>query len=231
MNKFLICTLSLPAFLACSGTDRRGDEVQGRDDGPRVVERTIARPADTVCAAALSVARDLSLTLDDDRHDRMGGDLIARRANGDRLTIEVRGLDDHQSRVVVRVDPNNGDLANIFHAKLLHELGMDSAKSALLGGNTAEGSYACDLGRGAAAAEEVLRVMGFERTRKDLRETKAVVDGRRPDSVPVRISLFREDAEKTKVRFIVGASSTPGAGTTAQKMKLEFERRMAAQEQ
>lgn len=209
---------------ACSGTDRRGEPAPKPEDGPLVVERRYGRPADKVFDAALDAVEELQLTVDDDRHDDLGGDLIARRSNGDRVTIEVRAVDEHNTQVVVRADPGTGPLAGTLQEKILSQLGMKTAKPALLGGNTAEGQYSFPLSRAATAAESVVRTMGFQLTRLDIQQDGAVIDSRQPDSTPVRITLSRVDAATTKAVFTVGSSRDPRSGSLARKLKQEFDK-------
>jgi predicted hotdog family 3-hydroxylacyl-ACP dehydratase len=226
MNRLISCSLALTLLAACHTTDRRGVRVNDRDDGPRSVERVYARPAPEVCDAAISAAQKLLLTIDDDRHDRLGGTIVARRANGDRVVMEVTSLDDSRVRVQVQVDPGNGDLAARMHEQIAARLGLGRAKSTMFGGNTAKGSYSCTLCRTATVAEAVLRRLGFEVTRVDVQQETATFDARECDSTPVRIQLDRAGA-KVKAEFTVGTTSDNDLKARARRLKSEFERDLA----
>src|SRR5690349_22351539 len=99
---------------ACGAADRRHPP-SDREEGPRKVERDYGKPAAEVWRAARAAIEEMELTIDDDRHDQLGGRIVARRASGDRLTVDVVSLDEHRTKVVVEVDPGNGNLASMVH--------------------------------------------------------------------------------------------------------------------
>lgn len=225
LPRFAATTLLLIA--ACSRTDRRGEPVQQPADDAQAVERTYARPAEQVFKAAVGIVKDLELRIDDDRNDKMGGDLIARRSNGDRVVIEVRGLEAQRTSVMIRTDPGLGPLGVRIHEKLQRKLGLGTAKASLLGGNTAEGKYDCTLARAATAAEAVVLRLHLVPGAVDVRGDHAVIDARQDDATPVRIRLDQADAASTKAVFTAGTSATPEARTLARRLKAEFERELA----
>jgi len=221
--KTLSVSLMALCLAACGAADRKHSSGD-RNEDPRKVERDYGKPAAEVWRAALAVMEALELTIDDDRHDQLGGRIVARRASGDRLLVDVRSLDEHRSKVVVDVDPGNGNLATTVHDKLTEQLGLSKAKASRFGGNSATGRYACTLSRAAGAAEQVVRRLGLELLSIDVREQSATVDARDDASIPIGFVFTRADNETIKAQFTVGATSSTAAKTTAKRLKSEFER-------
>ena len=226
MNRFACCSLSFALLAACHTTDRRGVRVNERNDGPRSVERVYARPPSEVCSAAISAAEKMEMRIDDDRHDRLGGTIVARRANGDRLVINVEGIDDGRTRAQVEVDPGNGDLAGRMHEQIAARLGLARAKATTFGGNTAKGTYSCTLCRAASVGEAVFRQLGLEVTHLDVQAKSAILDARECDSTPVRIQLDQDKESSVKAVFMVGTASDADAKARARLLKTEFERQL-----
>lgn len=226
MNRLPFCSLTLLLLAACHSTDRRGVRVNDAQEAQRDVTRVYARPASEVCDAAISAVKKMELRIDDDRHDRLGGTIVARRANGDRLVITVEGIDETSSRVRIQVDPNNGNLATQLHDKISSRLGLSRAKAATFGGNTAKGSYAVTLSRAATTAESTLHRSGFDVTRIDVQQEKAAFDARDCDSVPVRIELDRDGDASVRAVFTVGSASDADWKARARRLKAEFEREL-----
>lgn len=212
--------------LAACGAPHRKPSPPDRDEGPRKVDRDYGKPAAEVWRAALAVMEALELTVDDDRHDKLGGRIVARRASGDRLTVDVVSLDEHRSKVVVEADPGNGNLATTVHDKLTEQLGLSKAKTSHFGGNSVTGKYSCTLSRGAAAAEQVVRKLGLELLSIDVREESATVDARDDASIPIRFLFTRMDKETIKAQFTVGTTPGAAAKATAKRLKSEFERNL-----
>jgi len=224
--KCLIVSLMAAALAACGSPHPKHSSGTDPEAGPRKVERDYAKPVAEVWRAARAALEDLQLTLDDDRHDQLGGTIVARRATGDRLTVEVAGLDEHRSRVVVQVDPGTETLAITVHDKITEHLGLSKAKTSHFGGNSASGRYTCTLSRAASAAEQVVRKLGLELLSIDVREEQATVEARNEVSLPIGFAFTRVDPETLKALFTVGTSPSPGARATARRLKSEFEREL-----
>jgi len=73
-----------------------------------------AAMADVVRSALAS----FDLTLKDDRHDALGGDLSATRADGHEVHVRITAVGKERSRVSIRVAPGNRDLAELIHRRL-----------------------------------------------------------------------------------------------------------------
>jgi hypothetical protein len=222
--KSVAACMFLALLAACGTSVRMHSRSSDPGETPRILDREYGRSAAEVCQAVQAALEALEFRIDDDRHGQLGGTLIARRGTGDRITVEVTGIDEYRSRVVVRADPGSGTLASAIHGKLAERLGLATAKMAYFGGNSAEGRYYCNLSRGATAAEQVIHTLQLALLSIDVREEVAMVDARDDDFIPIRIKLTRIDNESSKAVFTVGTKSTPAARTSARRLKAEFER-------
>ncbi|HLY74872.1 MAG TPA: DUF3568 family protein [Planctomycetota bacterium] len=90
--------------------------------GLNTVERTYGRvPADLVSIVQRSLLA-LDLKIESERHDNLGGEIVAIRATGQKVTVTLKGLESNRSSVSVRVEPGDRDLANLVHDKITEYL-------------------------------------------------------------------------------------------------------------
>jgi hypothetical protein len=226
MNTLKTTAAALLVLLgACSSSEKEPDP------GANTVERQYGKPAADVCAAAVSALKSYDLRIDSDRHDELGGEVIARRADGHRVTAKVAALDPKSSHVSMRVEPGNREMAQVLQERIADKLGMGTAKPALLGGNSVEGSYAGDFPAAISAAERSCQALRYLVTGKELLDKRARVDARAPDSTPLRFEITPsgKSGPPLRVRFIAGNGKTDGGKTLASGMKAEFDRQMAEQ--
>jgi hypothetical protein len=191
--------------------------------GANTVDRDFAKPAADVWKASVKSAEAMDLKVVGDAHDQFGGELVACRANGEPVRIWVKSVDDKHSQVSVRVEPGNHAMAVMLQEKIAAKLGLGEAKTALLGGNSVEGTYATDLVLATGAAKRTLRNLGVTITDEESHAPWARIDGRMKDSTPVRIRIDRIEDEKMKVTFIAGNERGDDHKAFAQRMKDEFE--------
>lgn len=216
----------LAAGAACGGgtTENSASSARSGDlgTGLNTVERPYAKPAAEVWDAAVSAAKSYDLKIEGDRHDRMGGELVARRAAGETVTMRVRSVDDQSSSVAVRVEPGDRNLANLLHDRIGEKLG-GRARTGLFGGSTVEGLYPAPFARCAAAAEAALKAGGFELTKREVADPSAALEGRRKDAVPAAIRIAKE-GEQRKATFVVGSGRSEENQASAERLKADFER-------
>jgi hypothetical protein len=193
------------------------------------VERQYGKPADKVWDATLSAMKSFDLKIDVDRHDDLGGEIIARRADGRRVTANVASVDKMTTKVAIQADRSNPDAAAQMHERIAEKLGMGEAKPALFGGNTLEGTYAVDFGGALAAAERSCKAMGFVVTGREAHDDWAHLDARAADSTPVRFRMDHRDDRNapTGVKFIAGHGKTEDSKKLVAQMKSEFDRQIA----
>ena len=229
MKHVLYVALLSSPFLAACGGDPAPASKKKLDDDPDTIERRYGKPTDKVWDATVSAVKSLDLRLDSDRNDELGGELVARRADGHRVMANVSTVEKNVSKVLIRVEPGNRHLAGLVHERIAEKLGMGEAKAALLGGNTVDGGYALDFPGAIAAAERSCKALGFTVTHKEIHDTWAQLDARSRDSTPVRFRMERQKdrVAPTKVTFIAGRGKTDDSKSMIGAMKAEFERQLA----
>lgn len=191
--------------------------------GANTVERDYPKPAAEVWTAAVKGAESQDLRILNDRHDRMGGDVVAERGNGNPVRIQVKSLDEKSTHVSVRVEPGDRDLANLLHERIATGVGLGEAKAGLFGGNSVDGSYLADLESCRSSARRVFAVLRVTSTEEESHATWARIDGRLRDSTPVRIRMEKADDASTHVTFVAGTSKNEDNKAFAQRMKEEFD--------
>lgn len=213
---------------ACSSEPGRGSS-RDYGTGLNTVDRTYGKPATEVWDSAVSAVKSYDLKVESDRHDSLGGELIARRGDGQKVTIGVRSLDNNNSNMTVRVEPGDRNMANLLHERTAEKLGLGKATSGLFGGNSVDGTYTGDLTRAVAAAERTYNGLSYAITQREVHGTWAQVDAREADSNPLRIKVESTGDAKVKANFIAGSSKSDHNKATAEKLKREFEKHMVAQ--
>jgi len=222
------CALFLAACGGSPDTPAGTPAEKGATIAP--VDRRYGKPADKVWDATLSAFKSFDLKIDVDRHDDLGGEIIARRADGRRVTANLASVDKTSTQVSIRADRTTPDTAAQLHERIAEKLGMGEAKRAFFGGNTLEGSYHADFGAAIAAAERTCKALGFVVTGKESHDQWAQVDGRAGDATPLR---FRMDSggdpgADLTVKFIAGHGKTENSKGLVSQMKAEFDRQVAA---
>jgi hypothetical protein len=191
--------------------------------GANTVERDYARPAADAWKAAVRCAEASGLQVHSDAHDKFGGELVACRANGDDVRIEVRSLNEQTSRVTVRVEPGDRALATMLQEKIADKMGLGSARSGFFGGSSTEGTYPTDLDRCLGPARRAFAALDVAVSGEDLHATGWRLDGRMKDSTPVRIAAQKLGDLKTRVTFTAGSEKNEDLKAFARKMREEFE--------
>jgi|SRR5579862_925146 len=219
---FCVATLAL-AMGACSADDKSSASRQSDlGTGINTVDRQYVKSASETWDAATAVVKGYEFKLESDQHDAMGGELHARRANGEKVVVRVRSLDERNSNVSVRVDPGNRNMAEMIHEKIADKVGLKEAKSAFFGGNSCEGTYPNTLDSCVKAAEEAAKRLKLTVTNREIKDGAAIVDAREANSTPVQFKMKKVD-EGTRVTFIAGREKTEATRDLANRMKAEFE--------
>ncbi|HVR83828.1 MAG TPA: DUF3568 family protein [Planctomycetota bacterium] len=129
--------LSVPLALAAlliAGCDREETNKitpASRDlgTGLNTVERTYARPPADLVPVIQSSLQALDLKIDSEKHDNLGGEIVAIRATGQKVTVTTKGLESNRSTVLIRVEPGDRNLANLVHDKITEHLAPFGEKS------------------------------------------------------------------------------------------------------
>jgi hypothetical protein len=226
MKKHLALAGIVALMAACS---HEGSSPSSKSDwgtGLNTVERKYNKSAADTFDAAVSALKSYDLTVDRDRHDEMGGELTGRRADGKKVTVKVDAIDKKSSRASVRIEPGDANMAQMIHEKMADKLGMGTAKSALLGGNTLDGYYDVDVQGALDASERSATKMGWTVVHKELKDNQATLDARTEDSTPVRFKIepTSDKRGRTLVTFIAGRGKTDQSKMLLSKMHEEFDR-------
>lgn len=206
---------ALPALGACSSNDL--------GTGANTVDREFTRHASDVWSASIQSVDAMDLKVLSDSHDRFGGELVAFRANGDKVHVWVKSLEENRSQVSVRVEPGDRTLATQLQEHIAGRLGLGEAKAGLLGGDSEAGTYVTDLPLAMLFARRAYRSLEVTVTDDETHADWARIDGRLKESTPVRIRVDRLGDDKVRVEFICGSVKTGDTKAFARRMKEEFE--------
>lgn len=224
-----VLTSLLLALGACGGSEKGGAmSNQDLGTGINTVDRRYAKPAAEVWDAAIAATKSFDLKIDDDRHDKMGGEIVARRASGERVNVKVRSIDAQNTDVSVRIEPGNKNMATMMQEKIAEKVGMGQSKAGVFGDKALDGTYKHNLTECATAAEAACRKLNLDVTRKDVQEKSVVVDARETNSNPVRIQMDKSDERTTKVTFSAGAAKGSDPKVLTDRLKAEFERQIVS---
>jgi hypothetical protein len=198
--------------------------------GLNTVDRDYSKPADQVWSAAVDSVKQAGMRIETDRHDALGGELVARRPDNSEVRINVKSLDQNNTKVSVRVGSGDKDLANNLQERIAEKMGMGEAKGGLFGGNSPDATYNADLESCVGAARRTYEALKLTVTHEETHESWAQIDARQSESNPVRIKCEKtDDGKKTKVTFIAGNEKNDDNKSFVQRMKDEFERNLGQQ--
>jgi hypothetical protein len=123
--KTLLCLAALGglALVGCDKSDQKSvkDMTPKNTDlgtGLNAVEKSYARPAGEMSDLVAGVLQSFDLKLESTMHDDLGGEIVARRADGHKVTATVRARDEATCDVSVRVAPGNRPLADLIHERI-----------------------------------------------------------------------------------------------------------------
>jgi hypothetical protein len=120
------------AIPGCDKADKGLKEITPRTTdlgtGLNAVEQTYARPAGGLYEVVTTSLTSYDLKLESDRHDELGGEIVAVRADGHKVTVKVTSVDKDHSQVSVRVAPGNRSLAEMIHQRISERLSGEGKK-------------------------------------------------------------------------------------------------------
>jgi hypothetical protein len=90
--------------------------------GLNAIERSYARPAPELVDIVAASLKSFDLTTESDQHDNLGGEIVARRADGHKVTAKITSVDKDHSQISIRVAPGNRDLAEMIHSRISEKL-------------------------------------------------------------------------------------------------------------
>ncbi len=208
----------MSAMMACS--------TQDMGTGLNTVERDYSKPASESWEAAMSTVKSNNLRIESDKHDALGGELLARRADNSEVRIYVKSVDRDNSRVSVRVGGGDSTLASVLQEGIASKLGFGEAKGGWFGGNSLSSEYKVRLQEGVAAARRSCGSLNLSITSDQTHTAHAQIDARKKDSTPVRFTIESNGDDGITVTFFAGTSKNEENESFIQRMKTEFERTM-----
>ncbi|HXG60778.1 MAG TPA: DUF3568 family protein [Planctomycetota bacterium] len=236
-----------PALLlgltACRGMGIFGTEAAPRNgEAPaNAAVRRYPRSTEDVWSAVAAAMQSLDLRIESDRHDALGGELVARRANDERVSVRARSLDEASTQVTVSVGAGDRNLAEIVQNHIGRHLGgAGVARTGFFGGSTLERSYDANVAKAVIAAERAAEELGLEITHRDIRDASAEVVARKAGVGPVLVRVETAarngdarrngdraaDAERGPVRvtFVAGTRRSEENEALLQDLRTSFER-------
>ena len=192
--------------------------------GTGEVERRVPRDAEEAWDAVLRTLRRNGFTPVRTDHDRLGGDVAARRGEVV-VFVRVRMLDQNRTQVSARSDPPDPELSRRLHEAFAIGLGLGEAKAGMFGGCSAELHAGLPLDEAVQRARDVLRDLRITETGLEKNSDEAEVRGRTADSIPVLIILASDGPAETEATFVVGDRKRDAYLALAERMKQLFERR------
>jgi hypothetical protein len=228
MNKHLALAGILALLAACSSEGSSPSSKSDYGTGLNTVERKYNKPAPDTYDAAVAAVKSFNLSIDSDRHDEMGGEVVGHRADGRKVTVKVSAVDKNNSRAAVRVEPGDAKLAQMVHEKMAQKLGMGAASPALMGGNSDKFPYDSDLQAGVEAAERAAKALGWTVTAKEVKSDSARIDVRDENSVPAQFKVERVNDRvfPLNVTFVAGKGQTDDSKAMIARMHDEFDRQI-----
>jgi len=124
-------TLAAAATLGLLGCDRSEKPKTVKDLAPKTtdlgtglnaVERSYDRSAGELIDVVATTLKTFDLRVESDTHDVLGGEIVARRADGHKVTAKITSRDDDHSDVSIRVAPGNRNLADMIHDRISQKL-------------------------------------------------------------------------------------------------------------
>ena len=131
--KTLIALLTALAAVTLAGCDKseqaklapkKTDFGTGLNAVEKMYDATPTRLFEVVTASLQSY----DLTVESDKHDDLGGEIVARRADGSKVTAKVTARDEASSEVSIRVAPGNKNLAEMIHTRIAEKVGAMDVK-------------------------------------------------------------------------------------------------------
>jgi hypothetical protein len=194
------------------------------------VDRKYSKSPDEVAKAASEALAELNINIQSDQHDALGGQITAARANAaeDPVIVWYQSADARTTQVAVGVGKGDRGIAELIQDHIAQKLGSPTTRSAPSVGARSEGTYDQPVAQCMAAAEQAMRDLKLEPSKKETHDTWAQVEARQADAIPVMVKMNRTEKDKTQVTFSAGNSKSSDTEMVAERLKAEFEKNLGA---
>jgi hypothetical protein len=228
MKQLLALAGILAPLAACSSEGSSPSPKSDLGTGLNTIERKYNRPAPATYDAAVAAVKSFDLSIDSTRHDELGGEVVGHRADGRKVSVQVKAIDKNNSRASVRVDPGDAKMAQMVHDRMADRLGIVAAKPALTGGHSENFPYDSDLQSGVDAAERAAEALGWTVTDKEVQSDSVRIDARDENSLPVsfKVEKVNDITFPLKVTFTASNGKTGDSQTMIGRMHDEYDRQI-----
>ena len=194
------------------------------------MDRKYTKSPDEVAKAASEALAELNINIQADQHDALGGQITAARSNAaeDPVIVWYQSADARTTQVSVGVGKGDRGIAELIQDHIAQKLGSPNTRSAPSVGARAEGIYDQPVAQCMAAAEQAMRDLKLEPSKKETHDTWAQVEARQADAIPVMVRMNRTEKDKTQVTFSAGNSKSSDTEMVAERLKAEFEKNLGA---
>jgi hypothetical protein len=126
----VLLTLGLGLLFACDKAPKElSPTTTDWGTGLNAVERTYAKPVVRISEIATATLKSFTLTIQSERRDELGGEIVALRADGHKVQVKMTAGDKDHTVVSIRVAPGNRALAEMIHERMAKTLGEPSEKA------------------------------------------------------------------------------------------------------
>lgn len=198
-----------------------------------------------VWKAVMTALGELDLRVDSERHDVLGGRVVAVRATGEKVVIEAKSLSERSTQVAVGLGTVDRNMAAVIQASIARALATSAASGEVPPGNSLEATYESSLWACVQAGEQAFEAMGLEITQRVVQDSHAEIASRKAKATPVLVRMETDlrgslgkhgqgdgegdgPAPRTRVRvlFAAGASRSPENDDLVRRLKSEFEKHL-----
>ncbi|HZE96882.1 MAG TPA: DUF3568 family protein [Planctomycetota bacterium] len=218
MRTVLTATLLLAAAACDAGKPAITPTTSDLGTGLNTVERKYPRSVAEVLKAATGAVKELSLRVESEKADALGGEIVAKRATDDKVTVTVKSVDSSHTSVSVRVAPGDRNMSNAVHEKIASALGLEASPA------DAEAStslHSQPLAACVTAAEKSLKTLHYEIVDRQVGEEGAELKGRASDSQAAGFR-FRKAADGRTEAIL-----SSGSRERRDQLKAEFEKALS----
>jgi len=125
--------LAAALAVAFTGCGKSNDDLAPKKTdfgtGLNTIEKTYDATPSRLFEVVSSSLQSYGLTVEpDSKHDDLGGEILAHRADGSKVTAKITARDEASSEVSIRVAPGNRNLAEMIHARIAEKVGVLEAK-------------------------------------------------------------------------------------------------------
>lgn len=223
--KVLVILALLGSAAACdSGKPSLAPPTGDLGTGLNTIDRKYPKPVPETLKAASAAVSAFELRIETEKNDALGGEIVARRATGDKVVVTVKSVESALTSVSIRVGPGDRNMANLIHEKIAVLLGLGESAAA---GESATGLYSADLAACTTAGERAFRARKMEIVGRQSGEGWSELRARGEDAVPASFRFKKEDDGRTEVTICCGTAKGPAARESCDQLKVEFEKALA----